>query len=54
MKVRCIKEFTLAGMLYVKGDEYDLPAAKATDYAEYFEKMKTTPKNKSKKTEENK
>ena len=54
MKVRCVKSFTLTGILYEDGAEYDVLAKTATDYAEYFEKMKTTPKNKSKKTEENK
>jgi uncharacterized protein YjlB len=54
MKVRCVRSFTLKGVLYVSGDQYDMPAKQATDYAEYFEKMKAYPKNKAKKTEENK
>jgi len=54
VKVRCIKEFTLGGKLYSRGDEYEMPAKQATDYGEYFEKMKSPPKNKAKQTEENK
>ena len=54
MKVRCVKSFTLTGILYENGAEYDVPAKTATEYAEYFEKMKAYPKNKAKKTEENK
>lgn len=58
MKVRCIKTFTLKGVLHGLGGEYDVPAKEATDYAEYFEKVETKqtakPKNKAKKTEENK
>jgi hypothetical protein len=54
IKVRCIKGFTFKGALYVEGEAYDMPLAEATDYAEYFEKMKTAPKNKAKKTQENK
>ena len=54
IKVRCSKGFTLKGTLYVEGEAYDMPLAEATDYAEYFEKMKTAPKNKAKKTQVNK
>jgi len=54
MKVRCVKSFTLKGVLYVSGDKYDMPVKTATEYAEYFKKMRTAPKNKSKKAEENK
>ena len=54
IKVRCIKGFTLKGTLYVEGEAYDMPLPEATDYAEYFEKMKAPPKNKAKKTGENK
>lgn len=54
MKVKCIKEFSLAGQLYVKNEQYDLPAAQATDYAEYFEKSAPKPKTKKQKTQENK
>ena len=54
MKVRCIKEFTLAGTLFEKGGEYEMSVGQATDYAEYFEKMKVAPQNKAKKTKVNK
>lgn len=56
MKVRCIKSVTIGAMnlAFVEGKEYDIPAKEANAYSEYFEKMKTTPKNKAKKTEENK
>lgn len=56
MKVTCIKSVTIGAMnlAFVEGKEYDIPAKDANAYSEYFEKMKTTPKNKAKKTEENK
>ena len=54
VKVKCVKGFTLKNIKYVKDEEYEMPLAQATDYSEYFEKMKAKPKNKSKATEENK
>jgi len=54
VKVKCVRGFTLKNIKYVKGDEYNIPAVDAKDYAEYFEKMKAKPKNKAKATEENK
>ena len=54
--VRCLKNVTLGelGVAYVEGREYDIPAKQANSYGEYFEKMQTKPKNKAKKTTENK
>tara|TARA_R100001530_G_scaffold65740_1_gene47055 strand:+ start:534 stop:701 length:168 start_codon:yes stop_codon:yes gene_type:complete len=54
VKVKCVKGFTLSGVFYEADQQYEMPAAVATDYAEYFEKMKAPPKNKAKKTKENK
>ena len=54
IKVKCIKEFTLKGRLYIAGDEYKMPAKEAKDYSEYFERMASVPNNKAKQTEENK
>jgi len=56
MKVKCTKSVTIGSLniAFVEGKEYDIPAKDANAYAEYFEKMKTTPKNKAKKTGENK
>jgi len=54
VKVKCVKGFTLSGVFYEDGEEYEMTVAVATDYAEYFEKMKAPPKNKAKRTKENK
>ena len=54
VKVKCVRGFTLKNIKYVLGDEYNISAVDAKDYAEYFEKMKAKPKNKAKATEENK
>ena len=56
MKVKCIASVTLGALdqAFYAGETYDVPAKVATDYPKYFEKMASTPKNKAKKTEENK
>ena len=56
VKVKCIKDVTISSVniAYLEGNEYEMPAKQANDYSEYFEKMETAPKNKAKKTTENK
>jgi len=60
VKILCIKTVTIGavGIAYLEGNEYMMPAKQAKDYAEYFELVKVKqaakPKNKAKKTEENK
>jgi hypothetical protein len=54
VKVKCVKGFTLSGVFYEDGEEYEMPVAVATDYAEYFERAAPKPRTKKMKTEENK
>jgi hypothetical protein len=46
--------FGATGEVYEKGKEYDVPEETFLKYSSDFKKMETKPKNKSKKTEENK
>ena len=54
--MKCIATVTLGALdtAFTVGETYDIPAKVVSDYPKYFEKMASTPKNKAKKTEENK
>ena len=46
--------FSATGEVYERGEIYDVPAETLKKYPADFKKMASTPKNKAKKTEENK